>query len=397
MRWRVGLVLLLLVVMAGAFNYLRPIPAAVATSLVPASTIIKGTPPTLPWPSHGAAAVGAQGLGFIASSGNEQAIPAASVTKVMTALVVLKDKPLQKDQGGPTITMTEDDVRAYQVDLQSQQSVVKVEAGETLTELQVLEGMLIPSANNLAETIARWDAGSATTFVGKMNDRAAALHMTHTRFTDTSGASPGSVSTPTDLLALGIAAMQDPVLAQIVAMEQVDLPVVGVVYNVNSALAHGGIFGIKTGSGLDSGANFLFAANATVDSHTIVVYGCVMGQPTLDAAFSAAENLITAMSSALHVHRVLERNQTVAVYNTAWGEQADVVSQFDVDLVEWPGMVLRERLEAPPLAVDKPLPSSTRTGVEHLTLGDYNVDVSLATANPLFPPGRFWRLTRVAL
>jgi D-alanyl-D-alanine carboxypeptidase (penicillin-binding protein 5/6) len=397
MRWRVGLVLLLLVVGAGAFNYLRPIPAAVATSQLAASKVVPGTPPTLPWPSHGSAAVGAQGLGFIASSGNEQAIPAASVTKVMTALVVLKDKPLQKDQAGPTITMTEDDVRAYQVDLQSQQSVVKVEAGETLTELQVLEGMLIPSANNLAETIARWDAGSATTFVGKMNDRAATLHMTHTRFTDTSGASPGSVSTPTDLLALGMVAMQDQVLAQIVAMQQVDLPVAGTVYNVNSALAHSGIFGIKTGSGLDSGANFLFAANASVDSHTIVVYGCVMGQPTLAAAFSAAENLITAVSSALHVKRELERDQTVAIYNTAWGEQADVVSQFDVDLVEWPGMVLRERLDAPPLAVDKALPSSTRTGVEHMTLGDYSFDVSLATANPLFPPGRFWRLTRVAV
>ena len=180
-------------------------------------------------------------------------------------------------------------------------------------------------------------------------------------------------------------------------MQQVDLPVAGTVYNVNSALAHSGIFGIKTGSGLDSGANFLFAANASVDSHTIVVYGCVMGQPTLGAAFSAAESLISAVSSGLHVQRVLERNQTVAIYNTAWGEQADAVSLFDVDLVEWPGMVLRERLDAPPLAVDKPLPSSTRTGAEHMTLGDYSFDVSLATANPLFPPGRFWRLTRLAL
>ena len=397
MRLRVGLALLLLLVAAGAFNYLRPIPAAVPTSLLPASTTISGTPPNLPWPSHGSAAVGVQGLGFIASSGNEQAIPAASVTKVMTALVVLKDKPLKKDESGPTITMTEEDVRAYQVDLQSQQSVVKVEAGEPLTELQVLEGMLIPSANNLAESIARWDAGSATAFVGKMNDRAATLHMTHTKFTDTSGASPGSVSTPTDLMALGMAAMQDPVLAQIVAMEQVELPVAGVVYNVNAALSHDGIFGIKTGSGLDSGANFLFAANATVDSHTVVVYGCVMGQTTLAAAFSAAETLITAMSSALHVQRVIERNQTVAIYNTAWGAQADVVSLFDVDLVQWPGMVMRARLDAPVLAMDKPLPSSTRTGVEHLTLGDYSVDVSLATANPLYPPGRFWRLTRVAI
>jgi D-alanyl-D-alanine carboxypeptidase (penicillin-binding protein 5/6) len=397
MRLRVGLALLLLAVAAGAFNYLRPIPAAVPTSLLSTSTVIKGTPPNLPWPSHGSAAVGVQGLGFIASSGNEQAIPAASVTKVMTALVVLKDKPLKKDETGPTITMTEEDVRAYQIDMQGQQSVVKVEAGEQLTELQMLEGMLVPSANNLAETIARWDAGSGTSFVAKMNDRAATLHMTHTRFDDTSGASPGSVSTPTDLLALGMAAMQDPVLAQIVAMEQVTLPVAGTVPNVNRALAHNGIFGIKTGSGLDSGANFLFAANASVDSHTIVVYGCVMGQPTLDAAFAAAETLITAMSSALHVQRVLERNQTVAIYNTAWGEQADVVSLFDVDLVEWPGMVLRERLDAPPLAVDKPLPSSTRSGVEHLTLGDYVFDVSLATANPLFPPGRFWRLTRITI
>ncbi|HEV2477373.1 MAG TPA: D-alanyl-D-alanine carboxypeptidase [Candidatus Dormibacteraeota bacterium] len=397
MRRRVGLVLLLLVVGAGAFNYLRPIPAAVATSLVPASTVIKGTPPSLPWPSHGSAAVGAQGIGFIASSGNETAIPAASVTKVMTALIVLTDKPLQKDQGGPTITMTEEDVRAYQVDLQGQQSVVKVEAGETLTELQVLEGMLIPSANNLAETIARWDAGSATTFVGKMNDRAATLHMTHTRFTDTSGASPGSVSTPTDLLALGMAAMQDPTLAQIVAMEQVDLPVAGVVYNVNSALAHSGIFGIKTGSGLDSGANFLFAANASVDSHTIVVYGCVMGQPTLAAAFSAAENLITALSSGLHVQTVLQKHQTVGIYSTAWGEQSDVVSLDDVDLVEWPGMVLRKRLDARPLSVDRPLPPYTKAGSLHLTLGDYDLDVPLATFDQLYPPGRFWRLTRVTI
>jgi serine-type D-Ala-D-Ala carboxypeptidase (penicillin-binding protein 5/6) len=397
MLLRVGLVLLLLLAAGGVFNYLRPVPPATATSQLPPSTLITGTPPALPWPSHGSAAVGAQGIGFIASSGNEQAIPAASVTKVMTALVVLKDKPLQKGEDGPTITLTDQDVQAYEADQQGQQSVVKVQAGEQLSELQMLEGMLIPSANNLAETIARWDAGSGTAFVGKMNERAATLRMTHTKFADTSGASAGSVSTPSDLLGLGMVAMQDPVLAAIVAMEQVTLPVAGTVFNVNAALAHTGIFGIKTGSGLDTGANFLFAANATVDNHTIVVYGCVMGQPTLDAAFTAAENLITAMSPALHVHRVVERNQTVAVYNTAWGEQSEIVSLFDVDIVEWPGMVLRQRLDVPPLNIDRPLPSKTKAGVEHFTLGDYDFDVSLATANPLYPPGRFWRLTRLTI
>lgn len=397
MRWRVGLVLLLIVVAAGTVNYLRPIPAAIPSSLIPTSVTIKGTPPSLPWPSHGSAAVGLQGLGFIASSGNEQAIPAASITKVMTAFVVLKDKPLKKGETGPTITLTDADVQAYQADLQSKQSVVKVEAGEQLTELQVLEGMLIPSANNLAETVARWDAGSGTSFIAKMNAGATELHLSHTKFDDTSGASTGSVSTASDLLALGMAAMQNDVFAQIVAMGQVTLPVAGVVYNVNAALTHTGIIGIKTGSGLDSGANFLFAANAKVDGNTIVVYGCVMGEPTLDAAFTAAENLITTMSSAVHVQRVLERNQTVAIYNTQWGEQADVVSLFDVDLVEWPGMVLRQRLDSPQLAMDKPLPPGTRAGKVHMTLGDYDFDVSLATANQMYPPGRFWRLTRVAI
>lgn len=398
MRWRVGLVLLLILVAAGTVNYLRPIPAAVPSSLVPASVTIKGTAPSLPWPSHGSAAVGVQGLGFIASSGNEQAIPAASVTKVMTALVVLKDKPLQKaGDAGPTITLTDADVAAYNSDVAQKQSVAKVAAGEQLTELQLLEGMLIPSANNLAETIARWDSGSVDSFVTKMNSTAASLHLSHTKFADPAGADANSVSTPSDLLALGMVAMQQPVFADIVAMEQVDLPVAGVIPNVNSALTHTGIIGIKTGSGLDTGANFLFAANAKVDNKTIVVYGCVMGEPTLDAAFTVAENLITSMSSALHVQRVFERNQTVAIYNTQWGEQADVVSLFDVDLVEWPGMVMRQRLDAPQLAMDKPLPPGTRAGKLHLTLGDYDFDVSLATANQLYPPGRFWRLTRISI
>ena len=395
-RW-VGLVLLLIVVGAGAFNYLRPIPRAVASSLLPTSVTVKGTAPTLPWPARGSAAVGVQGLGFLATSGNEQPIPAASVTKVMTALVVLTDKPLKKGEAGPTITITDTDVQAYLADSQTGQSVVKVETGEEITELQVLEGMLIPSGNNLAETIARWDAGSGTAFVAKMNDRATQLHLTHTKFADTSGAAPASVSTPSDLLSLGMVAMQNDVFAQIVAMSQATLPVAGVVTNVDYALGNTGLIGIKTGSGLDSGANFLFAANVTVGGKTIVVYGCVMGLPTLAATFTAAENLITSMASALHVERVLERNQTVAIYNTQWGEQADVVSLFDVDLVEWPGMVLRQRLDAPQLAMDQPLPPGTNAGKVHLTLGDYDLDVALATANQMFPPGRFWRLTRVSI
>ena len=396
MRVRVGAALLVILAAAGAFNYLRPIPAVAATHLLTPTEVVEGTPPALPWPARGSAAVGVSGLGFIASSGNETAIPAASVTKVMTALVLVNDKPLQKDQPGPSVTLGDADVESYESDLRDQQSVVKVAAGEQLTELQLLQGMLVPSANNYAETVARWDAGSIDAFVAKMNARAMALHLTHTKFADASGASASSVSTPTDLMTLGMVAMQNPVLAQLVTLGQVSLPVAGVVYNVNAALGKVGIFGIKTGSGLNTGANFLFAANATVDGHTIVVYGCVMGQPSLDIAFSSAQTLIRAMSAALHVRRVLSRHQSVATYTTPWGEQTDLVSADDVDLAEWPGMVLRHHLDAKQIVIDKPLPSSTVEGTEHIVLGDYVLDVPLVTADPLYPPGRFWRLTRIS-
>jgi serine-type D-Ala-D-Ala carboxypeptidase (penicillin-binding protein 5/6) len=397
MRLRIGIALLLLVLGLAAWNYLRPIPAVAATGAPPSSDVIPGTPPALPWSTHGSGAIGVQGLGLIASSGNEQPIPAASVTKVMTALAVLEDKPLAKGDLGPAITITDADVQSYQTDLADKQSVVEVRAGEQLTELQALEGMLIPSANNLAETLARWDAGSIDAFVAKMNARAASLHLSHTRFADTSGADPGSVSTPTDLVSLGMTAMKQEVFAQVVGMGLAVLPVAGTVYNVDGVLGQSGIVGIKTGSGLDTGANFLFAATITVDGRPITFYGCVMGQPTLADTFASAKSLIGVMQSTLHVRRVIARNQTVATYITAWGAQTDLVSSVDVDLVEWPGMVLSQRLDARTIVLDQPLAAGTREGSLKMVLGDYDLDVPLATADALYPPGRLWRLTRLSL
>ena len=101
------------------------------------------------------------------------------------------------------------------------------------------------------------------------------------------------------------------------------------------------------------------------------------------------------MQSALHIRQVITRNQTIATYVTAWGNQSDLVSPVDVNLLAWPGMVLRQRLDVLPIVVDRPIPAGTKKGNVHIVLGDYNLDVPLVTADPLYPPGRLWRLTRV--
>jgi D-alanyl-D-alanine carboxypeptidase (penicillin-binding protein 5/6) len=230
-----------------------------------------------------------------------------------------------------------------------------------------------------------------------MNQRALELHLAHTTFADPAGASFQTVSTPTDLLGLGMAAMQQDVFAQIVNLPEATLPVAGTVYNVNYALGQSGIIGIKTGSGLNSGANFLFAASATIGGLPLTLYGCVMGQPTLDAAFKAAAALIGAMQNALSVHKVIAQNDVVGTYKTEWGSHSDLVATQDVILVEWPGMILRQHLDVQTPAVEEPVPSGTPAGRLHIVLGDQQVDTPLVTAGALDPPGILWRFLRINL
>jgi D-alanyl-D-alanine carboxypeptidase (penicillin-binding protein 5/6) len=389
------LLLAVLFVAGGTVNLLRPLPATAAASAVPVQSTISGPAPSLPWPSVGSAAVGVSGLGLIGTSGDVLPAPAASVAKVMTALVVLVDKPLAKGETGPDLIITAEDVATYRRDKAGGQSVVEVIAGEHLSEFDALQALLVPSGNNIAETLARWDAGSVPAFLNKMNQQAAALHLTNTTFADPAGVSTQTLSTPSDMVAMGVAAMRQEVLAQIVNEAQTTLPVAGIVYNVNAALGQSGIIGIKTGSGLDSGANFLFAASASVDGQPLTLFGGVMGQPTLDIAFTEAKALIGAMQAALRVDKVVARNDVVGAYRTGWGSSADLAATADVTLVEWPGMVLRRQIEAKALTIDGTVPAGAAAGKLHVVLGDQQVDVPLVTTGSLDPPGLIWRLLRI--
>ncbi len=85
----------------------------------------------------------------------------------------------------------------------------------------------------------------------------------------------------------------------------------------------------------------------------------------------------------------------VGSYELPWGGRSDLLSTANVDLVEWPGMILRQSVRSPALTITKPLPAGTSAGVLNMVLGDYNLDVPLTTSDAIYPPGRFWRLTRI--
>jgi D-alanyl-D-alanine carboxypeptidase (penicillin-binding protein 5/6) len=268
-----------------------------------------------------------------------------------------------------------------------------VQLGETLTERQLLEGLLIPSGNNLADMLARWDAGSVDAFVAKMNSRAAALGMKQSHFADASGFSEQTVGTPSDLVLAGEALMADPILAQIVGQGQVDLPIAGTSFNVNYALGSQGIVGIKTGSSPKAGACFLFAAAAKVGGKPALVVGAVMNEPTLDDAFAASEKLIAVIVPALTLVPAVSASEAVAEYRSPWGSRTGLVAQKDISLLAWPGLILHREVNAP--AVQPPLSDGDKVGTFAAWIGSGPpVSVDLATDGPLFEPGNVWRLTR---
>jgi serine-type D-Ala-D-Ala carboxypeptidase (penicillin-binding protein 5/6) len=248
----------------------------------------------LDWPGEGQAAVAVQGLGSLGVFGGQEPVPIASLAKVMTAYLVLRDDPLEPGEEGFEITIGDAEVDELHERTALGQSVVPVEAGEVLSERQALEALLLPSANNVAALLAVHEAGSVESFVAQMNDAADELGMTNTHYTDPSGFEDSTVSTAVDQLKIGRAAMADPTFAEIVAMPAAVLPVAGEVANFNALVGREGFVGIKTGSDDAAGGCLLFARRTKVDGHRRTVFGAVLGQrgdDLVEAALGSARTL----------------------------------------------------------------------------------------------------------
>ena len=252
-------------------------------------------PPDSVWPANGQAAFVQTGESGLHAGPNQHPAPIASVAKVMTAYLVLRDHPLRPGQEGPTITLTDADVADTDRRRRQEQSVVSIAAGERLTERQALQALLLPSANNIAAVLARWDAGSTGRFVARMNAAARFLGMSHTRYTDPSGYDDATVSTAADQVRLVDRAMRLPVFANIVATPSASLPVAGTVHNTNALLGRNGFVGVKTGSTGAAGGCFAFRVVRWIDGERTTITGVVLGQPGHDqiaAGLGAADAMV---------------------------------------------------------------------------------------------------------
>ena len=195
-------------------------------------------------------------------------IPPASTTKVVTALVTLENYNLDEVLNVPSM----------HVDGQKMGLVM----GEKMTVENLLNGMLIFSANDAAEVFADDFPAGRDKFIEKMNELAQKLDLKNTRFKNPSGLfEDGHVSTARDLARLGAYSVTNPIIAQIVKTKEktvtsVDGVDVHKLVNLNSLLRDTpGVLGIKTGRTDEGGESLITFVNRDGKELIIVVLGSV--------------------------------------------------------------------------------------------------------------------------
>ena len=301
---------------------------------------------------------------------------------------LVRAKPLNAGDAGPTITFTNADVGYYNDQLAQDGSVAPVTAGSSLTENQTLEAMLLPSANNYATSLAVWAYGSVPAYLTAAQAWLGRRHLSHTSIADTSGISPHSVSSPADLVTLGELALANPVLASIVSQPAADLPGIGIVKNTNQLLGTAHVDGIKTGTTDQAGACLLFASTISVGSQSVVIVGVLLNgasHPQLDTDITAT---LRTVSAGFQLTQLVAAGDTLGSYQTVWGQTVGVVAKSDVTAVVWSDtpttVTAAAKSEATGVIGDS-------VGTATFTTGGHVATVPLVLDASFSDPGPWWR------
>lgn len=367
------------------FTLLAPLSFAREQAAVTAVQPLAAAKPA--WPQFGASAFGAVGYdGLLETNGSTDPLPIASISKIVTALVVLQAKPVAIGEEGPTITFSQADHDLYAKYVAMQGTVKPMPVGGTMSEHQVLQVALIASANNYAETLADWAFGSEAAYAAATKTWLAAQGLAHTTLVEPTGINPANTSTASDLVALGKIALANPLVAQIVDTPTLTLPMVGTINDTNKLLGKEGVVGIKTGTLTTS--SLLFASKYRVGDTTITIVGAVLGG-TRDTIYPAVSAVLGTIKAGFHSVTVARRGESFGTYTTQWNQKADAVASATVKAVVWSNTPVTAKTTLADIRLGA---RGDRAGVVKFTAGKTTLSVPLTLNRSVQDPGMWWRL-----
>jgi D-alanyl-D-alanine carboxypeptidase (penicillin-binding protein 5/6) len=226
-------------------------------------------------------AVASTKYGVLAKCGDDVSMPIASMTKIITALTVVEQKRAQLDE---IVKLDAQDVEIWRKVFDESGTNIRVYEGEELTLRKMLTGMIVASANNLANSIAVHFYGSIDAYLDAARDFLKQHNIEHTQLGgDASGFDFANRSNATDMAQLGVLAVKDADLKEIVNTREVEFPDASVegadteIERSTTFLHLGPAYdGVKSGYTEEAGLCLTFAKAAQDDPDNIIV-GTVMG------------------------------------------------------------------------------------------------------------------------
>jgi serine-type D-Ala-D-Ala carboxypeptidase (penicillin-binding protein 5/6) len=297
--------------------------------------------------------------------------PIASTTKLMTALLTL-------ERARPRAVFTAADYAAAPVESQ-----IGLRPGERMRVRDLLEALLLESANDAAAALAEGVSGSVDAFVAEMNERAGELGLEDTSYANPIGFDdPLNYSTASDLATLSLELLGRPRFARVVDMPAAELESGArprTIDNRNMLVAsHPFVSGVKTGHTLEAGYVLIGSAEGAGGARVISV---VMGEPSEAARDADTLELLRWGLERFHRVRVLDDRRTMARADIEHrDERAALVPGRDAVLTVRDGERVRRRIRAPE-ELEGPLPAGARVGsVVVLVDGERVRRVPLVTA-----------------
>jgi D-alanyl-D-alanine carboxypeptidase (penicillin-binding protein 5/6) len=276
----------------------------------------------------------------------------ASTTKLMTALLAL-------EEAHPSDVFTAPGYAAMPAE-----SRINLRAGERMTVQDLLEALLLESANDAAVALAENISGSREAFVDEMNDRAAELGLDHTSYANPIGLDDvGNYSSARDLATLARTLMRDRRFARIVDMSEATLETGAqprTVENRNDLVArYPWVDGVKTGYTQNAG-NVLVGAAARGPRARVV--SVVLGEPSEAARDADTLTLLRWGLDRFSRVQVLDRRRALARADVKYrDDEARLVPRRAMVVTVRDGQRLRRRVNAPE-EVEGPLTAGERVG-----------------------------------
>lgn len=346
--------------------------------------------PLIDFPPYGASGLGAIGYeGVLAQAGATTPLPIASISKVVSALVVLDAHPLALGESGPEVTMSAIDEAFYAEQIAQDGIVTPVRAGLVVSQRNMLNMSLMASANNYAQSLAAWAFGSEAAYVEAARSWLDRHGLTSTTIGDATGIMPTNTSTVPDLIEIARLALAHPVIAEVVATAAVDVPEIGTILTRNRLLGIDGVDGIKTGTLDEAGSCLLFSADHMIGGETVTIIGVVLGGPSHDEINAAIRGILAQADAGFRQVTLASAGDVFGEYETVWGDAATAVAESTTAAVIWSGTPIQAEVVVEPVRLAE---AGTDVGEVTFSAGERTITVELDLSATIDDPGPWWRL-----